>query len=189
MLRADFEPIDTLALGWLAADFRGRVIIDANWQIQWWNDAARRAIDACGIVHEQDQQLVLDAAIVGKFHEFLSALKKQAQNTVLTLKDGQGHFAVLGHYDPATGMFCLEVNSSHAQKEPIFADFSSIYGLTESEGHAARALFCGQTVTEIARERNVSVDTVRTQVRKLYGKIGAQSREKFFKMLMPFRIG
>lgn len=189
MLRTDFEPINALAMGWLSADFRGRLIIDAHWRIQWRNDAAQRALCASEILHEQNDQLVPNAAIVGQLLNFLSDLKKQSRNAILTLKDGQGHFAMLGHYDPATGMFCLEVSSSRAQEGPIFADFSSIYGLTESEGHAARALFDGKTVTEIAKDRNVSVDTVRTQVRKLYGKIGAQSREKLFKMLMPFRIG
>ncbi|MFC4593946.1 helix-turn-helix transcriptional regulator [Sphingobium tyrosinilyticum] len=188
MLRADLEPTDALALGWLSADFRGRMIIDPLWRIHWWNDAAKRAIGASSILQEQDCQLIVDAAIVGKFSTFLSHLKAQFEIEILTLKDGAGHFLMLGYHDPATEFFCLEVRSSQAQEHPIFADFRSIYGLTESEGHAARALLGGQTVTEIARDRNVALDTVRTQVRKLYGKIGAQSREKFFKLLLPFRI-
>ena len=188
MLRADLEPAKAIALGWLSADFRGRLIIDPLWRIHWWNDAAKRALGASGVVHEQDCQLVLDAATVGEFSTFLSNLKAQADIETLTLKDGDGHFLMLGHHDPATDLFCLEVRSSHAREQAIYADFRSIYGLTESEGHAARALLGGQTVTEIARERKVALDTVRTQVRKLYGKIGAQSRETFFKMLLPFRI-
>ncbi|HKT76663.1 MAG TPA: LuxR C-terminal-related transcriptional regulator [Sphingobium sp.] len=188
MLRTDQGPIDALALRWLSADLRGRLIIDSAWRIHWWNDTAQRALDASRVMHEQDRQLVLDGAAAEKLSAFLAALRAGATGEILTLKDGQGHVAMLGQYDPATDMFCLEVNSSHAEERPLFADFRAIYGLTESEGQAALALFCGKTVVEIARERKVSVDTVRTQVRKMYGKIGAQSREKFFKMLMPFRI-
>lgn len=188
MLRADFEPIHALALEWLSLDFRGRLIIDPLWRIHWWNDAAKRAVGASGILREQGRQLIVDAPLDNKFSTFLSTLRTQAAIETLTLKDGDGHCLMLGHHDPATDLFCLEVRSSHAQDRSIFADFRSIYGLTESEGYAARALLGGQTVTEIAQDRNVALDTVRTQVRKLYGKIGVQSREKFFKLLLPFRI-
>lgn len=188
MLRADLEPINALALEWIAADFRGRLILDSRWRIQWWNDAAKRTLDASQILHEQDCQLVLDADLAGQFSAFLVTLKTRGEIEILTLKDGVGHFIMLGYHDPASGGFCLEVSCSHAQEQPVFADFRHIYSLTKSEDHAARALFCGQSVAEIAQHRNVSIDTVRTQVRKIYGKMGCQSREQFFKMLIPFRI-
>ncbi|GLV20502.1 hypothetical protein TomMM35A_03620 [Sphingobium sp. TomMM35A] len=188
MLQTSLEPFDALALGWISADFRGRLIIDSLYHIQWWNDEGRRAIEASEILREEAGQLVVDASLRTKFSSFLSDLKSQTETGILTVKDGDGHFVMFGHHEPSTGMFCLEVSCSHAEKRIMFADFGSIYGLTESETQAALALFRGKTVVEIAQDRNVSVDTVRTQVRKLYGKIGAQSREKLFKMLMPFRI-
>lgn len=188
MLQISLEPFDALALGWISADFRGRLIIDAHYHIQWWNDEGKCAIDASGIFQEKEGRLIADAKLITKLSSFLSDLKSRSEPQILTVKDGDGHFVMFGHHEPSTGMFCLEVSCSHAEKRVMFADFGSIYGLTESETQAALALFRGKTVLEIAQDRNVSVDTVRTQVRKLYGKIGAQSREKLFKMLMPFRI-
>lgn len=188
MLQTSLEPFDALALGWISADFRGRLIIDPLYHVKWWNDEGKRAIDASGILREQDGQLIADAKLSSKLSSFLSDLKTRAEPQILTVKDGDGHFVMFGHHEPSTDMFCLEVSCSHAEKRIMFADFGSIYGLTESETQAALALFRGKTVLEIAKDRSVSVDTVRTQVRKLYGKIGAQSREKLFKMLMPFRI-
>lgn len=188
MLQTSLESFDALALGWISADFRGRLIIDAHYHIQWSNDEGKCAIDASGIFQEKEGRLIADAKLSTKLSSFLSDLKSRSEPQILTVKDGDGHFVMFGHHEPSTGMFCLEVSCSHAEKRVMFADFGSIYGLTESETQAALALFRGKTVLEIAQDRNVSVDTVRTQVRKLYGKIGAQSREKLFKMLMPFRI-
>ncbi|WP_022683365.1 helix-turn-helix transcriptional regulator [Sphingobium bisphenolivorans] len=188
MLQADREPYSALALGWLSADFRGRLMIDPSHRIQWWNDAAQRAVTASHVVKELDGKLILDAPATARLNAFLSRLKTCSDTEILTLKDGDGHVALLGHYDAEAEMFCLEISSSHVEERALFADFRTIYGLTESESQAALALFRGKTVAEIALDRNVSIDTVRTQVRRMYGKIGAQSREKFFKMLLPFRI-
>lgn len=188
MLRADLGQFHALALEWLSADYRGRLIIDSSRRIHWWNDAAERAVIASGLLHAQDCQLIVDPVVAGRLSTFLARLKGRGDSEILTLKDGDGHFLLLGRHDPAAGLFCLEVSSSHSEQQSLFADFRSIYGLTESEGQAALALFRGKTVAEIAQDRRVSIDTVRTQVRRMYGKIGVQSREKFYKRMMPFRI-
>lgn len=188
MLRSGLDPLDTLALQWLSADFRGRIIIDPLWRIRWSNEAGQRALHASKVLHEEGRQLIVDGASTASFSTFLTDLRSSDGNRTLTIKDGEGQFIIVGHHDADSDMFCLEVSSSHIEEPPLFADFRGVYGLTESESQAALALFRGQTVVEIAKDRNVSVDTVRTQVRKLYAKIGAQSREKLFKMLMPFRI-
>jgi len=188
MLRTDPGAFHALALEWLSADYRGRLIIDSSWRIQWWNEVAERAVIASGLLHAQDCQLIVAPAVAGRLSAFLVKLKARAEGEILTLKDGDGHFLLLGRHDPAAALFCLEVSSSHSEKQALYADFPALYGLTESEGQAALALFRGRTVAEIAQDRKVSIDTVRTQVRRMYGKMGVQSREKFYKRMMPFRI-
>lgn len=189
MLQTDLQPFDALAFKWLSADFRSRMIIDPLARVHWWNDAAKRAVGASRAVSEVDGFLMFSPDLSREFSAYLTGLRSSAEGEIFTVKDGDGHLLMLGHHEAESDMFCLEISCSHVEEPIMFADFRSIFGLTEGERQTALALFHGKMVAEIAQDRNVSVDTVRTQVRKVYSKIGAQSREKFFKILMTFRIG
>lgn len=189
MLRSVMTELNVLAMGWIASDFRGRLMVDPQLRISWMNAAASRLLDASEILmQQQDQISFFNESDETRFSTFLSALRTKAGHEVLALEDGEGQLVFCGWHDADTGISCLEISLAHAEEQPLFADFRSAFGLTDSETQTALALFNGKTVTEVADARKVSVETVRTQVRKLYIKMGAQSREKFYKKLMPFRI-
>lgn len=189
MLRSVMDELNVLAMGWLASDFRGRLMVDAEFRVSWINAAASRLVSASEIlILHQEQLSFFNKSDETRFGTFLSTLRTKAGHEVLALEDGEGQLVFCGWHDADTGISCLEVNLAHAEERPLFADFRSAFGLTDSETQTALALFNGKTVTEVADARKVSVETVRTQVRKVYVKMGAQSREKFYKKLMPFRI-
>lgn len=189
MLRDEMPGLGELALGWLAADFRGRLMVDAQLRLNWINGAASRLLSASRILSLHEDVLLFSNKVdERRFGSFLSTLREQGGNEIITLEDGEGHLVFFGWHNDDAHFSCLEVSLSHAERRPLFADFRSIFGLTDSETRTAMALFEGKTVAEVAIDRQISIETVRTQVRKLYSKMGAQSREKFYKKLMPFRI-
>ena len=49
------------------------------------------------------------------------------------------------------------------------------YGLSEREAEVLRALVSGKGYKEIAFDLHISVDTVRTHIRKVYGKLQVHS--------------
>jgi DNA-binding CsgD family transcriptional regulator len=47
---------------------------------------------------------------------------------------------------------------------------------------------CGRTAEEASHELGVSLETVRTHIKRAYAKLGVCSREGFFHRLTPFVI-
>jgi DNA-binding CsgD family transcriptional regulator len=68
------------------------------------------------------------------------------------------------------------------------ADLRSAFGFTHTEGRVAYHLLCGCTAEETAQELGVSLETVRTHIKRAYAKLGVSSREGFFHRLAPFVI-
>ncbi|WP_059412699.1 helix-turn-helix transcriptional regulator [Cupriavidus basilensis] len=56
---------------------------------------------------------------------------------------------------------------------------TELFGLTRVEAAVAAALAGGATAAQVARNRNVSPDTVRTQIRSILRKMGASNLRQF----------
>lgn len=61
---------------------------------------------------------------------------------------------------------------------PVFDDQLQIVALTARERSVLSALAAGRTLPEIARTNFVSINTVKTQLRRLYRKLGATDRDE-----------
>jgi DNA-binding CsgD family transcriptional regulator len=68
------------------------------------------------------------------------------------------------------------------------ADLREAFGFTQTEGRVAYHLMCGRTAEETAQHLGVSLETVRTHIKRGYAKLGVSSREAFFHRLTPFLI-
>jgi DNA-binding CsgD family transcriptional regulator len=60
----------------------------------------------------------------------------------------------------------------------------ALFGLTEAEALLARGLLDGRRLAEIAASRDVSVETVRTQLRSLFRKTGVSRQADLMRMLL-----
>jgi len=58
-----------------------------------------------------------------------------------------------------------------------------MHGLTAAEARLAEALLLGLTPIDIAEQRNVSMPTVRTQLRSLFAKTGVTGQAELVKLL------
>jgi DNA-binding CsgD family transcriptional regulator len=67
----------------------------------------------------------------------------------------------------------------------LWADIGLALRLTPSETRVHHSLLNGQTAGRLA----VSVQTARTHVRRIYAKLGVNSREQLFAAVLPYRWG
>jgi DNA-binding CsgD family transcriptional regulator len=71
----------------------------------------------------------------------------------------------------------------------VWAEFAHHFDLTRSESAIVKRLVEGQTPTAIAEELGLSIETVRTHIRRTYNKLGISCREQLFSAIVPFRLG
>jgi DNA-binding CsgD family transcriptional regulator len=71
----------------------------------------------------------------------------------------------------------------------LWADMAAAFGLTASENRVVRLLISGLSVEALARDLSISIETVRTHVRRVYAKLGVNGREQMFSVVLPYRLG
>lgn len=76
----------------------------------------------------------------------------------------------------------LMVNELSQPRIAAASIFSDLFGLSAAEGAVAAALLGGHTAEMVAKERSVSLDTVRTQIRTVLRKTDASNLRDFERM-------
>jgi len=66
---------------------------------------------------------------------------------------------------------------------------TAAFGLTAKESALVLGMFQGFTAEEIAKRMDVSIDTTRTHIRNIYGKLAVNSREAMIHRLLPYVTG
>ncbi len=79
---------------------------------------------------------------------------------------------------------------SDSQPEPDLAVLRELFSLTPAEARVAGKLVVGRSVEEIASEAGISVETVRTQIKRVLSKTGTDRQGKLISLILrsvPFR--
>ena len=71
----------------------------------------------------------------------------------------------------------------------VWANLKDALGLTPSEVTVVKRLMSGERAEIISVNSAVSIETVRTHIRRVYTKLNVKSREQLFARVMPFRSG
>lgn len=71
----------------------------------------------------------------------------------------------------------------------LWADIGESLRLTPSETRILRSLLNGQSIEQTASRFDVSIQTARTHVRRIYAKLGVNNREQLFAAVLPYRWG
>ncbi|MDN2580987.1 alpha/beta fold hydrolase [Aquibium sp. ELW1220] len=143
------------------------------------------------------RDLLADPGILRRVREYLSSA------------DTGRLLAVAGHADPRsrtqTSVLVKRVENGFqgAGEEPVFllsiVDFGfdeaavelfrSAYGLTQAEARVAVLLASGLRLPDVAAERGVSVDTVRTQIKLIKNKTSVRDIPALVRLLCGFSAG
>ena len=65
---------------------------------------------------------------------------------------------------------------------------AGLYGLTEAEDKVCRLLVSGHDTRDIAEQRGVSIETVRTQVKRVLQKAGVQNRASLIRLALSVNL-
>jgi DNA-binding CsgD family transcriptional regulator len=88
--------------------------------------------------------------------------------------------------DEPDGPVALALRDSGGQVEIECADLEPMFGVTPGEHQVIVQLVKGYSSREIADQFGKSILTVRTHVKRAYGKIGVKTRDQLFAKLLPF---
>lgn len=86
-------------------------------------------------------------------------------------------------------LIALTIYPTDPAERYVWADFAPHFDLTRSEAAVVRRLVGGQPASVVAEELGVSIETVRTHIRRIYNKLEINSREQLFAVAAPFRLG
>jgi DNA-binding CsgD family transcriptional regulator len=70
----------------------------------------------------------------------------------------------------------------------FWSDFHKVFGLTRAETIIVKRIIGGEPADTIAEELSITLETVRTHVRRVYAKLAVNNREQLFSKVSAFRI-
>lgn len=180
-----------IALAFVAWDGVGRLAVDDSRRLLWANESGRHILEQTAVIEVVNAVLVLPA---NDDHEAFCQLLADAQcgavhvlglhRTTAILVQRQGSIALRG-----TIAHCLTIACASADPERLrYPDFRIMFGLTRAEDRTLSGLLSGSPVEEVAANHGVSIETVRTHVRRIYTKLGVRSREALFHKVGAYRM-
>ncbi len=185
------DALTALRLPALLLDDAGRVV-EANEMIQGMGDQ---------IGFGAGERLVLPDRLANEqLADRLAALGTHAgdQSCSLPLRDGMGQPVGVLHVVPVRraahdifgrGYALVVLTPIGTDKSPSADLMRSLFDLTRSESRVARGLAAGKTAEEIAKEGDVALTTVRSQIRRVLEKTGCQRQAEVVALLAGLAIG
>jgi DNA-binding CsgD family transcriptional regulator/PAS domain-containing protein len=185
--RAEHDALDRLSVGVILLDRRARLV---------YANAAARALDAkagplnlrggaVSVPHARRLAEVIRLALNGAPMGAMS-LPRPGDGRLLTVLVSSvrgrdvGRFADMRLADAAVLMFIIDPANRPGLPPALLAD---AYGLTPAEARVALAMASGLSIPEAAHRLNVSPNTVKTHLRKVFGKTGTSRQAELARLL------
>lgn len=183
--------VPALAMDWIMRDAQPRLFVTDRLMILWTNRAADRELSARRELEVRDGGL---AATNPVHADDLESLVRDAGEGPATLalpcEDRDGHVLLRAQrVGRALNQSSIGVQFYRSSVQtPQYADFGKVFGLTRAEHRVLLLLLDGRTADEISVEKQVSIETVRYQIRQIYVKLDVSSREAMFRRITPYML-
>ena len=174
---------------WLEAEPTPRLVVDWGLAVVWRNAAADAFLSSGRVVHARD----------GTLSSSDRSASVQIQSIIWNVKGDRPISAVIGQPDHrgilitgtllrraervCVGLVIREIDADLRYELP---DLEPVFGLTPSEQEIIGLLLAGMSSAEIARKLDKSILTVRTHVKRAYGKLAISSKEQLFAKLLRY---
>lgn len=178
---------------WVRKQLLPTLIVTPDLALIWANDAARQLLDERDDIQLNGESLSLgDAKRTEALRSFLAQLGAAPTAFAHPRRIDDSYFIIraerlAGANDPQVIVLCLQ--NSTASDRYVWADFGSVFALTRSEVIVIKQLVSGNGADQIACALGVSVETVRTHIKRIYAKVSVSNREQLFQAVLPFRMG
>jgi len=176
---------------WVEDEDRAHILVDAALHVCWMNPAAER------LMSRPNSVLIRNGHIRSRENRFDRQLRE-------LVEDAGGEVSVCCLHDPKSGenlllsarrlappfdaFVGLTVALAIEDFEFRLADLHAAFGLTHAEIRVAHLLLSGHTAEETSLDLGVTLETIRTHIKRAYAKLAVSSREAFFHKLAPFLI-
>lgn len=178
---------------WVRKQLLPTLIVTPDLMLIWANDAARQLVDERDDLQLNSESLSLgDARRTEAVRVFLAQLGTAPSAFAHPRRQAESYFIIRAERlavedDRQVIVLCLQ--NSIAPDRYVWADFGSIFALTRSEVIVIKQLISGNGADQIASALGVSVETVRTHIKRIYAKVSVSNREQLFQAVLPFRLG
>ncbi len=179
------------ALEWLEIDHRARMIVSNDLHVRWHNRRATEALFRAVGIDLRDGELVFGTPAVQRaFATFVGALGSELHTLAVPSEDDSDVILLRGWRAQHQGesLACIEIVRDNRDFTCQYRDIDVVFRLTPAEHRIVLRSLSGQTVSSIAAALGLSLDTVRTHIRRIYSKLGVGSREELLGRLAPYRV-
>ncbi|MBX7249359.1 MAG: helix-turn-helix transcriptional regulator [Caulobacteraceae bacterium] len=188
------QKAESYFLSWAERHSRPSVLVWlADLTLVWANRSAltlfRQADDV--VVHGGKLTFV-DKAVHGQFREMVGSLEHELRAWSFPRRGRDDHYVVaLERLEPddQPPAAALTFTETSGERRYVWCDISTVFGLTRAEAQVVKRLVEGDRADVLAESLGVTLDTVRTHIRRIYAKLGVGSREQLFSRVAPFRAG
>lgn len=185
------QAVDHIVAEWIDREDRARIVVDANLTAHWVSSRARALMDDHNsVIHRNGRILPRDHRVEGELRTFVEQATGEVSAQCIS-DPGTGEQVVLTATrlpSPWQHLVGITLQRAGYDVSVRLANLEQALGLTPTEARVAHHLFCGHTAEETAENLCVSLDTIRTHIKRAYAKLGVSSREHFFHKLTPFVI-
>jgi DNA-binding CsgD family transcriptional regulator len=172
---------------WFSQDAAARLVIARDFTVLAANSNAIALIEF-GVVSLRDGSLATRDRRSGA--ELLAIVAEAGTAPRVGIVGAGGPAALLidafALGEEADSPVALLVRDLRAAAEIECADLESMFGVTPGEHQVIIQLVKGYSSREIAEQFGKSILTVRTHVKRAYGKIGVKTRGQLFAKLLPY---
>ena len=155
----------------------------------WRNAAAEAFLGSGRVLHARDGVLTCsDRSAAAQIQSIIWNVKAdRPTSAVIGQPDHQG-ILITGSLLRRSDRVCvgLVIREIDADLHYELPDLEPVFGLTPSEQEIVGLLVAGMSSAEIARKFDKSILTVRTHVKRAYGKLGISSKEQLFAKLLRY---
>ncbi len=176
------------------ADSGARLITDENRAVVWATSGAALLASGKSCITISNGVLSgrtrhSDALLRELFEELELAAPRAAVRLIASEPSRRPELFVQAQAYPAPGAahILLTIRSLERDLQEI-PDLGRLYGLTRTEQQISAMMIKGQSVTEISRHLHKSVLTVRTHVKRIYGKLQVGTKEQLFSTVMKLMV-
>jgi DNA-binding CsgD family transcriptional regulator len=170
---------------YLQTDVTGRLFLDKEYRILWRNDAAGVLLSLQSVLKDKNGHLTIAGrANQANFKKVLNG-EQTGERSCLVCEETKQHILVSFVHLPQQD--CIALSVRIARDMPLTVEIlGTAFGLTATECALVWSMFQGHGAEEIAKRMDVSIDTTRTHIRNIYGKLSVSSREAMMHRLMPY---
>ncbi len=173
---------------WFAEDAVARLVVARDLTVLAVNRKAESLMEATGAF------LLRDDTVSGRDRRLVSELTALVARSERSRKLGvigaRGPYSLLVETfaldDDADGPVAVSLRDLRSQPEIECADLEASFGVTPGEHHVVVQLLKGYSSRDIAADSGKSILTIRTHVKRAYGKIGVKTRGQLFARLLPY---